>query len=120
MRRTATISLLLAALATTGAAFADCTAPDTKVYIPSGATATKDEMVTAQTAVKNLNAAVVAYSDCLKQEEDAKVADGADKAKTHAAYAKLNNDQVAKLQQIASKFNEELHAYLAKNSPPAH
>jgi predicted transglutaminase-like cysteine proteinase len=116
MRRTATISLLLAALAT-GTAFADCTPPNSQVYIPSGASATKDEMVAAQAAVKNLNAAVVAYSDCLKQEEDAKVADGADKAKTHAAYAKLNNDQVAKLQQIASKFNEELHAYLAKNSP---
>jgi hypothetical protein len=116
MRRTATISLLLATLAT-GTVFADCTAPNSRIDIPSGATATKDEMVAAQTAVKNLNAAVVAYSDCLKQEEAAKVADGADKDKTHAAYAKLNNDQVAKLQQIATKFNEELHAYLAKNSP---
>lgn len=99
-------------------AFADCTAPSDSLVIPNGAEATKQEMIAAQTAVRALNDAVRAYSDCLKQEEDAKVAAGGDKAKLHDTYAKLNNDEVARLQQVANKFNAELHAYLAKNSPP--
>ena len=114
-------STLLAVLAISAApAFADCTPPSISVAIPKGTEATKDEMIAAQTAVKQLNQAVSAYGDCLKQEQDAKIAAGGDKAKLQSAYAKLNNDEVAKLQQVATKFNEELHAYLAKNAAPAH
>jgi hypothetical protein len=114
-------SALLAVLAISAApAFADCTAPTDSVVIPKGTQATKEEMIAAQSAVKQLNQAVSAYGDCLKQEEDAKVAAGGDKDKLHATYAKLNNDEVARLQQVAAKFNEELHAYLAKNAAPSH
>jgi hypothetical protein len=114
-------STLLALLAITAApAFADCTAPTDSVAIPKGTEATKQEMIAAQNAVKQLNQAVSAYGDCLKQEEDAKVAAGGDKAKLHDTYAKLNNTEVAKLQQVAAKFNDELHAYLAKNAAPSH
>jgi hypothetical protein len=114
-------SPLLALLAITAApAFADCTPPSDSLVIPNGTQATKEEMIAAQKAVKALNAAVAAYGDCLKQEEDGKVAAGGDKVKLHNTYAKLNNDQVARLQQVAAKFNDELHAYLAKNAAPSH
>lgn len=118
MRMTSTLLALLAISA--APAFADCTPPSDSLVIPKGTEATKDEMVAAQRAVKALNESVRVYGDCLKQEEDAKVAAGGDKVKLHNTYAKLNNDQVARLQQVAAKFNEELHAYLAKNAPPSH
>jgi len=101
-------------------AFADCTPPNDSLVIPKGTEATKEEMIAAQNAVKQLNQAVSAYGDCLKQEEDAKVAAGGDKVKLHNTYAQLNNAQVARLQQVAAKFNQELHAYLAKNAAPSH
>jgi hypothetical protein len=114
-------STLWALLAITAApAFADCTPPNDSLVIPKGTEATKEEMIAAQNAVKQLNQAVSAYGNCLKQEEDAKVAAGGDKVKLHNTYAKLNNDEVARLQQVAAKFNDELHAYLAKNAPPSH
>ena len=115
MRITSTLLALLVIAA--APAFADCTPPSDSLVIPKGTEATKDEMIAAQNAVKALDTAVKAYSDCLKQEEDAKVAAGGDKVKLHNDYAKLNNDEVARLQQVAGKFNEELHAYLAKNAP---
>jgi hypothetical protein len=117
MKITATVSILLAIAASP--VFADCTPPSDSLVIPNGSQATRDEMIAAQKAVKDLNTAVSAYGDCLKQEEDAKVAAGGDKVKLHNTYAKLNNDQVARLQQVAAKFNEELHAFMAKNAKPA-
>jgi len=117
MKITVATSILLIALGV-GPAFADCTAPDeTKVAIPSGAQATRDEMIAAQTAVRAFDAAVAAYSDCLKQDEAAQIAAGGDKAKVHAELVKLNNDAVMKLQMIADKFNEELRAFKAKTTP---
>jgi hypothetical protein len=113
MKLTAAMSILLVMGASP--VFADCTEPDeSKVVIPSGAQATRDEMVAAQTAVKAFDTAVAAYSDCLKQDEDTKVAAGGDKAKVHAEAVKLNNEAVMKLQLIADKFNEELRAFKAK------
>jgi hypothetical protein len=109
-----TVSLLIALAA--GPAFADCTPPDDTVQIPDGATATRDQMIAAQRAVKAYDTAVKSYGDCLQQEENAKVAAGADKGKLNAQYAKLNNDQVDKLTKVAAKFNDELHAYQAKHS----
>lgn len=114
-------STLLALLAVTAApAFADCTPPSDSLVIPKGTEATKDEMIAAQKAVKALDAAVQAYGDCMTQEQDAKIAAGGDKVKLHEAYAKQINVQVDRVKQVAAKFNEELHAYLAKNAPPSH
>ena len=114
MKAMLTVSILGALLATP--VFADCSAPDDTVQIPNGTTATRDEMVQAQKAVKAFDAAVKAYSDCLTAEEDAKVAAGADRAKIHPEYAKLNNAEVDKVQQVADKFNTERRAFKAKGA----
>lgn len=106
---------LLGALAA-APVYADCTAPDDAVQIPSGSTASRDEMIAAQKAVKTFDAAVKAYGECLQQESDAKIAAGADKAKTTKEYAELNNAQVDKVTKVAAKFNDELKAYKAKNA----
>jgi outer membrane protein assembly factor BamD (BamD/ComL family) len=110
---------VLAALAAVPVVQADCEAPPESVQVPDGNTATRDEMVAAQKAVKAYDEAVKVYTDCLQQEEATKVAAGGDKVKLHNQYAKLNNAEVQKVQEVADKFNTELRAYKAKNSPPA-
>jgi glutamine cyclotransferase len=106
---------LFAALAA-GPVFADCAIPEDTVQIPDGTAATREEMVAAQKQVVAYDAAVKAYTDCLAQEQDAKVAAGGDKAKLQVQYSKLNNAEVEKVQQLADKFNAELKAYKAKSA----
>jgi hypothetical protein len=105
---------LLTALAASPA-FADCQPPSESVAIPNGTAATRDEMVMAQKAVRAFDAAVKTYTECLQQEEDAKIAAGGDKEKLAKQYADLQNTQVDKAQKLADKFNLELRAYKAKN-----
>jgi hypothetical protein len=104
---------LLAVIAAAGNVYADCAIPDAAVPIPDGATATKEEMVTAHKAVLAYDAAVKAYSDCLAQDLTDRIAAGGDKTKLPAEYIKLNDAQVEKVQQLADKFNIELKAYKA-------
>ena len=73
-------------------------------------------MKAAQQAVKAFDAAVTAYTACLKDEEAAKLKEGGDKKKIAAEYAQRSNAEVDKVQQVADKFNTELKAYKAK--PP--
>ena|ERR1700692_2773213 len=107
-----TTVVVLAAFAA-GAAFADCAAPDGSVQIPSGAAATREEMVAAQKAVKAYDIAVRAYSDCLQQE---KAAAGSDKTKLIEDYDRRSDAEVDKLQRLADRFNAELRAFKARNS----
>ncbi len=114
---------LVAALAA-APIYADCTAPNTDVKIPDGATATKDEMMVARHAVNDVDAAFAAFADCLKNDRDAKIAAGgdkmtdADKQKISAEYDSRQNAAVDKLQKLADQFNVEVRAYKAKQAPP--
>jgi hypothetical protein len=116
MKAKLTFSLLTALTALSALpAFADCQAPSDSVAIPNGTSATRDEMVTAQKAVRAFDAAVKTYTECLQQEEDARIAAGGDKEKLAKQYADMQNTQVDKAQKLADKFNVELRAYKAKN-----
>jgi hypothetical protein len=114
---------LLAALAA-APVYADCTPPNNDVKIPDGATATKDQMLAAQHAIKDADAAIATFSDCLRAEQDAKIAAGgdkltdADKLKISTEYVNRQNVEVEKLQKLADQFNVELRAYKAKLPPP--
>ena len=95
-------ALALAALVACLAArqsFADCIAPTGIGNIPNGATASREEMLTALKSVKSYNSAVVAYTDCIK-------ANGGD--------ARRGDDEVVKLQKTADKFNAELRIFKAR------
>jgi len=107
------LAVSLFAVLGAGPLYANCVIPDATVQIPDGATATKEEMITAHKAVVAYDAVVKAYSDCLAQDLTAKIAAGGDKTKLPAEYAKLNDVQVEKVQQLADKFNAELKAYNA-------
>lgn len=115
MIRATVTTCLLAALAA-GTVHADCTPPDSAIQIPDGATASRDQMIAAQRAVKAYDVAVKAYGDCLQQQLDAKVASGADRVKLSVQYDEMTNAEVDKLQRVASKFNAELRTFKAKNS----
>ena len=117
------VLLIAAAAATT--AHADCTAPSTDVKIPDGNTASMDEMLAAKKAIQESNAAVETYTQCLKTEQDAKIAAGGtdmkdeDKVKISTEYTNRQNAEVAKLQKLADQFNLEVRNYKAKHPPAA-
>ena len=117
------LSLLTVWLATP--AFADCTTPNFEFTIPDGSKATRDEMLAAQHSIRDGDAALKTFADCLKTEQDAKIAAGgenmkdADKIKISNEYALRQNAQVEKLQKLADEFNVSLRAYKARQAPPA-
>lgn len=114
---TTAAALLLMLLATPLSARAGCSAPESAVQIPDGGTATRDQMVAAQRAIRAYDTAVKAYGDCLQHELDAKLAIGSgNKQQLEAQYDRLNNAEVDKLQRLAGKFNDELRAFKAKNA----
>jgi hypothetical protein len=119
------IPLSVVAALVAAPAFADCTAPANDVKIPDGSTATMDEMLTAKHAIQENNTAVEAYTQCLKAEQDAKIAAGGtdmkdeQRVKIATEYATLQNAEVEKLQKLADKFNAEVRAFKAKQAPAA-
>jgi hypothetical protein len=118
------MSLVTVLLASGVSAHAACVYPQAPQKLPNGATATKEEMLAGQKTVKEYQAAVEgAYLPCLDQERNAAVAaldpNDPDYAKKKAALdevqAKKNNAAVDELQAVATRFNEEIKAYTAKN-----
>jgi len=118
----ALLPLSLVAALVAAPAFADCTVPLNDVQIPRGNKATMDEMIAGKHAVQEYNTQVEAYSQCLKAEQDAKIAAGGpdmkdeEKVKIAAAYAARQNEQVEKLQSVADRFNVEVRAFKAKQA----
>jgi len=84
-------------------AAAECQAPIAQIQIPSGATASRDDMVAAQKAVKAYDNAVKDYSGCLQREAIA----GSDR---------LETVEVDRLRVVAAKFNAELKIFKEKNA----
>jgi hypothetical protein len=113
---------LVFALGAAVEAQADCTYPRAPDHLPDGATASKDEMIAAKNDVSRYNNEMTAYLDCIKLEiqaipRDAKMSKD-DKAKADAQEKLLdqkNNAAVDELQGIATRFNEQLRIWKAKN-----
>lgn len=103
-------------------ALADCDAP-AEPEIPDGASATLEDMLAGQKAVKTFQAANADYLACLekayekaakaasKGSDDAKAAAEADYKKGLDAY----NAAVAKEEDVAGQFNTEIREYKAAN-----
>ena len=81
-------------------ALADCVAPTPPGDPPSGATATREQMVAAQAAIKGYDAAVALFTDCAKK-------DG-----SHAMQAE---EAVHTVEKLAAKFNAELRIFKQRN-----
>jgi hypothetical protein len=116
------LPVLLIAAALASPAHAACTAPTNEVKIPNGSTATMDEMLAAKKAIQENNAVVETYTQCLKAEQEAKIAAGGPdmkdeaKVKISTEYANLQNAVVEKLQKLADEFNVEVRAFKAKQA----
>jgi hypothetical protein len=107
-----------------GAAHAACVYPQAPQNFPNGASATKEEMLTAQTAVKTYSKEVQdVYLGCLEKEKNDSISalDPADaeayeqkKKAIEEIHAKKHNAAVDELSAIAAHWSEEIKAFNEK------
>lgn len=83
------------------AALAECKLPPAPRASPKGATASREEMLTAQMALKTYSDEVASYSKCIHQEGGSDVA---------------LKQVIKQLELLADQFNAELRAFKQKNS----
>lgn len=115
--------VLIGALAA-GNAHAACTYPSPPDKLPDGATATRDEMLAGKKKVTEFDQAIGEYNTCLQKEADeavAKLASITDDKEREAKKADIqkmadqkHNAAVEADEQLATRFNEQLRAYNAK------
>ena len=74
----ALLAMALGAALLSGTAYADCTYPSAPAKLPDGASATLEEMVAGQKAVKDYDKAIKDYVDCIDKEVADKVSKGGD------------------------------------------
>jgi hypothetical protein len=114
-----TLKLALVGLALSSAAsMADeCTAPSTMPDLPDGATATMEQMLEGQKAVKEYQAALSEYRACLDPKLAAAQTAAAGDSPSEEAVAtlkKLNDDynaSVSKEEELADKWNSARRKY---------
>ncbi len=96
----------------------DCGAPDAP-QVPEGEDSSLEQMLTTQKSVKEFQAANLAYMSCLKPmlataETEAK--EGRKGAtESYQKILEMYNAAVSKEEEVAGKFNTELHDYTAAN-----
>jgi len=104
------------------AADAACVYPQAPQNLPNGATSTKDQMLVAQTAIKEYSKSVQeTYLPCLEQEKNTTIAalDQADpeyaqkKTAIEAVQAKKHNAALDELTALATRWSEEIKAFTA-------
>jgi hypothetical protein len=114
--------LAIAALAalTAGPAYADCPYPAAPAKIPDGATATMEEMIAGQKAVKEYDTAINQYVACIDNELKDSVAKAGDKLKPEQkadmekVEAQKHNAAIDQEQSVADRFNEQVKAFKAR------
>jgi phage-related tail protein len=105
-----------------GAAYADCTYPAAPSKMPDGASATLEEMVAGQKAVKEYDKSIKDYVDCIDKELDDKIAKAGDKLKPEQkadmqkVEAQKHNAAIDQLQSVADRFNEQVKVYKARTA----
>lgn len=102
---------LLAALGSAISALA-CDVPDASINIPRGDEATRDEMVAAQSRVRDLQAATDEYLACLDGELEALGEDATEEQRN--LLVEQHNNGVDRLEEVAAEFNEQLGEFNAK------
>ena len=117
MKNTLITGTLLAGLLAFGAASAECSYPKSPSGLPDGSTASQDEMVGGMKTIKEYNAAVSAYLECLESEMNTRIeAAGTDAPaeqveQIKAIHTKRHNAAVEELESTAARFNEQVKVY---------
>jgi hypothetical protein len=121
------IATAATALLSAGTAYADCSYPTPPDHLPDGNTATLQEMVEAQKAVKEYDKAINAYIACIQLERNdavGKIAKPGEKQTPEQKKAmddmervevQKHNAAIDQLQSVADRFNEQVKVYKAKN-----
>ena len=110
------------AAALSGAAYADCPYPAAPEKLPDGASATMDEMVAGQKAVRAYDKAIQEYVACIDKELDEKIAKAGDqlkpqqKADMQKVEAQKHNAAIDQDQSIADRFNEQVKVFKARTA----
>src|SRR5215813_5027109 len=124
----ALIAIAATAVVSAGPAYADCSYPSPPDHIPDGNTATLQEMVEAQKAVKEYDKAINAYVACIQLERNDAVGKIAKPGETPTADQKKameemerveiqkHNAAIDQLQSVADRFNEQVKVYKAKSA----
>ena len=119
----ALMAIAATAVLSAGTAYADCSYPTPPEHIPDGNTATMQEMVEAQKAVKEYDKAINAYVACIQLERDDAVGKLAKPGETPTAEQKKamqdmervevqkHNAAIDQLQSVADRFNEQVKVY---------
>ena len=90
----------------------------TRVDIPNGDSASKDEMIAGQRDVKAFVASMETYLDCLLEEEKTARAtlelSPEDEQQREDMVNKKYNAAVEEMEMVAARFNEQVQAYKAR------
>lgn len=114
-------SLAAAVALSSGPVYAACTYPKAPESLPDGATATLEQMVAAQKAVKQFDQEITAYTSCIKLEHDATMSKEGEKlteeqkAEMSRVQVQKHNAAVEEDEALAARFNEQVKAFKAKN-----
>jgi len=101
-------------------AFADCPYPPAPSKIPDGATASMQDMLDGQKAVKEYDAAINTYLTCIDKELADNIAKGGDqlkpeqKADMQKVEAQKHNAAIDQEQSVADRFNEQVKVFKAR------
>jgi hypothetical protein len=124
----ALLAIAATAALSAATAYADCSYPPPPDHLPDGNTATLQEMVEAQKAVKEYDKAINAYIACIQLERNDATAKMAKPGETPTAQQKKamddmervevqkHNAAIDQLQSVADRFNEQVKVYKAKNT----
>lgn len=111
--------LIATSLLLSGPVFAaDCEMPAFP-NLPEGASATMEEMITGQKAVKDFQSGAQAYRDCVDDTMEAMKAAAAEgdeaAVEKYKNAVEAYNGSVAAEEELAASFNAEIRAYKAAN-----
>lgn len=89
----------------------------TRIEVPDGRTATEDNMLEGQQAVKGYMSAMEEYLDCIDTETESLATDGDEEAEKEqrAILVSKHNAAVDDMESVADAFNEQVRAYRAAN-----
>ncbi len=103
------------------AASTECVYTRAPTKTPDGSTATQEEMVAGMQAVKEYNASVSTYLECLEKEMNARVeaagpnASPDQIAQIKAIHNKRHNAAVEELEAHAAQFNEQVKLFKGRD-----
>jgi len=113
----ALLTMAAVTVLTAAPVYADCPYPAAPSKIPDGASATMDEMLAGQKAVKEYDKAISDYNSCIDKELADNIAKAGDKLKPEQkadmekVETQKHNAAIDQAQSVADRFNEQVKVF---------